>query len=166
MNKILLAYDDTRSGQVALRRAAEMTDALGAELIVITVAPTLPTAGRWSGRHDPVDSLNRRERVLLEARASLAERDIEARYVLSSGRPADTIVWAAREYGADVIIVGRPTSGVVRRALTEDVSGSVRHKASCAVLVASDSQPMRKLSVGRFGRPENRTERMPERLAA
>ncbi len=166
METILLAYDDTRSGREALERAAQLTRGLGAELVVITVAPTPPTAGRLGGRIDPVDSPARRERVLAEARANLTERGIEARYVLSIGRPADAVVRAAEKFGADLILVGRRSTNPFKRLVAENVSESVLHKAHCAVLIARTSKIATIAVDGGAGRVEHEIEQVPERIAA
>ena len=140
MNTILLAYDDTASGEVALRRAAELTTRLDAKLIVTTVAPTDVDLGRGGGRIDRHDSPARRHEVLAGARADLTARGVEAQYVLSIGRPADAIVDAAKHYDADLIVVGRRSTNPIKRLLGENVSESVLRKARCTVLLANASK--------------------------
>jgi nucleotide-binding universal stress UspA family protein len=140
MDTILLAYDDSPSGEFALERAAELTARLGSKLIVITVAPTDANLGRGGGRIDPVDSPARRDQILAGARACLTAHGVEAEYALSIGRPADVIVHAAKQYGADLIIVGRRSTNPVKRMLRESVSELVLHKARCNVLVSHASK--------------------------
>ena len=140
MNTILLAYDDTASGEVALQRAAELTTGLDAKLIVTTVAPTDANLGRGGGRIDPHDSPARRDQVLAGARADLTARGVEAQYVLSIGRPADAILNAAKRYGADLIVVGQRRTDPIKRLLGESVSESVLRKARCTVLLANASK--------------------------
>lgn len=138
MNTILLAYDDSVSGEAALERAAEMTARLDANLIVVTVAPTLVSVGHGGGL-DPIDSVARRDWMLEGAQIYLAKRGVEAHYVLSIGHPADAIINVAKEYDADLIIVGRRSTNPVKRLLGESVSESVLHKAHCTVLLAHAS---------------------------
>jgi nucleotide-binding universal stress UspA family protein len=135
MKTILLAYDDTTSGRAALQRAVEMTARFDAELIVTTVAPVV-NLGRGGGRTDLYDSPARRDQVLAEARAYLTEHGVDARYVRMTGPPADAIVDAANQYGADLIIVGRRRTNVLKRLLGLSVSDAVLHKARCTVLIA------------------------------
>ena len=139
MNTILVAYDDTASGKAALQRAVDMTARLDAELIVLTVAPVV-NLGRGGARTDPVDSPARRDQVLANARAYLSEHGVDARYVRTTGRPADAIVHMAEEYGADLIIVGRRSTNLFKRLLGQSVSEDVLHKARCTVLVARVSK--------------------------
>jgi nucleotide-binding universal stress UspA family protein len=165
MKTILVAYDDTASGEVALERAAELTAALDAKLIVITVAPVVPAA-RGIGPIDPVDSPARRARVLAGARADLTARGVEAQYVRSTGRPADAIIRAAEKYDADLIIVGRRSTNPVKRMLGECVSESVLHKARCAVLLAHTPKVRAKATHNRLGLTTHPVEPARERLAA
>jgi nucleotide-binding universal stress UspA family protein len=140
MNTILLAYDDTESGETALRRAAELTTLLDARLIVTTVAPTLINTVRGGGRIDPVDSPARRHDLLAGVRADLTARGVEAKYLLLTGTPADMIVHAAKECGADLIVIGRRSTNLVKRLLGQSVSESVLNKARCTVLLAQVSE--------------------------
>jgi len=136
MKTILLAYDDTRSGEVALERAAEIAGALGAKLVVASVAPMLLSVGRSGGTIDPADSPARHEAALQHARSRLWERGLTPECVCATGDPADTIVRVAKACHADLIVVGLRSTNPVKRLLGQNVSESVLHKAGCAVLVA------------------------------
>ena len=157
METILLAYDDTSPGKVALQRAAEMTAQLDAELVVTTVAPVV-NLGRVGGRLDPYDSPARRDRVLAEARAYLTEHGVDAQYVRMVGSPADAIVHTAKEYGADLIIVGRRSTNPLKRLLGQSISEAVLHKAHCTVLIARVPKHPAEIELP--------VEPAPERLAA
>jgi nucleotide-binding universal stress UspA family protein len=157
MNTILLAYDDTTSGNVALQRAAEMTAQLDAELVVATVSP-LVHLGRTGPQTDLADSPARRDQVLADARACLTERGVDARYVRMIGSPADAIVHAAKEHDADLIIVGRRSTNPLKRLLGQSISEAVLHKAHCTVLIARART--------RTAEIEQPTEPARERLAA
>jgi nucleotide-binding universal stress UspA family protein len=161
MKTILLAYDDSASGKAALQRAVEMTARYDAELIVCTVAPVV-NLGRGGGWTDLYDSPARRDQMLAEARAFLTEHGVEARYVRMIGAPANAIVHAAKQYGADLIIVGRRSTNPVKRLLGLSVSEAVLHKAGCTVLIARVS----KRATERTADLERPVEPARERLAA
>ncbi len=165
MKTILLAYNDTASGEAALARAAELTARFDAKLIVLTVVPVVPAA-RGAGPIDPVDSPARRERVLAGARAELTARGVEAQYVRSIGRPADAIIRAATNYGADLIVVGRRSTNPVKRLFLESVSESVLHKARCTVLLAHTPKIPAKATNDRIDRTTQQIAPASERLAA
>jgi nucleotide-binding universal stress UspA family protein len=132
---IVVAYDDGEQAQRALRRAASLAKAFGAPLVVMTVAPvTTPAGGRSIGA-DPVetDAVHRAE--LATAREYLHGESLEAEYVEALGHPADSIVEAAREHDAGLIVIGGRDLSVVQRLLGQSVSDTVAHHARCDVLI-------------------------------
>ncbi len=64
-------------------------------------------------------------------------RDLGSRHdtLVLVGSPADEIVRAARELGADLIVVGSYGVGAVRSVLLGSVSQRILHYAHCPVLV-------------------------------
>jgi nucleotide-binding universal stress UspA family protein len=51
------------------------------------------------------------------------------------GHPGESIVAAAQEHGADMIVVGTREPGIMQRLLGTSVSDSVSHRAHCDVLI-------------------------------
>ena len=130
MRTILVAYDDTKPARRALLRAAELAQALGARLVVTTVAPVEEAI---AGAPEAVPELELEE--LARARALLDEQGVEAEYQAAIGEPADAIVEVAELHGAELIVVGTRDPGVVQRMLGQSVSHSVLRQARCDVLV-------------------------------
>jgi nucleotide-binding universal stress UspA family protein len=95
-----------------------------------------PHAGRGPG-HPPVDPDEKAERrkELEDAEAFLSAEGIEARVVAGVGDPAKAIVDEARDWGADLIVVGTRGLGGAKRLLLGSVSTKVLHHAPCDVLV-------------------------------
>jgi nucleotide-binding universal stress UspA family protein len=135
MKTIVLGFDDSEPSKRALERAAELSQAFEAKLIVTSVAPLLIGAARSGGPTDPVDSPAEHKRELDDARSMLEQRKIEAEYVPAVGEPADTIVEVASDRKADMIVVGTHERGVVERLLGQSVSDTVAHQAHCDVLI-------------------------------
>ena len=76
------------------------------------------------------------QRALLErSRTLLAQRGIEPTLVATTSDPAEALIDAARDHGADLIVVGHTGSGYVTRALLGSTAENVLRHAPCDVLV-------------------------------
>jgi len=135
MKTIVVGYDETEPAKRALERAADLAEAFGAKLYVTSVAPVLYPAGRGTGGVDPVDTPAHHREELAHARDYLGTRKVEAEYVDGIGEPAETILAAATEKGADLIVVGSRELGLVQRLLGQSVSQSVAAHAHTDVLI-------------------------------
>jgi nucleotide-binding universal stress UspA family protein len=136
MKTIVVGYDDSEPAKAALDRAAELAKALGGQVHVVSVAPTLePASARGAGGIDPADPPEKHLAELASARAHLEGLGVQAEYQAAVGEPADAIVELASQRGADLIVVGTRQVGLVQRLLGQSVSDSVAHKARCDVLI-------------------------------
>jgi nucleotide-binding universal stress UspA family protein len=141
MKTIVLGYDDTPASQRALERAAELAKAFESKLIVTSVAPLMLGGPRSGGPTDPVDSPQKHQEELANARQRLEGLGIRVRLQRAVGDPADAIVEIARENGADLIVVGTREPNVMMRVLGHSTSGSIVNKAHCDVMVVHASPP-------------------------
>jgi nucleotide-binding universal stress UspA family protein len=158
VDTILVGYDGSDPAERALSRAAELAEALGARLVVVSVfglgglpapeleaIPPLPLGGPLSvGGTIPVpeadpesqaelEKLARRE--LERARTTLSGRSVEADYVARLGSPADTLLAIAEERGADLIVVGSREHGFLERLVSPPVEEAVAKHAERDVLL-------------------------------
>ncbi len=135
MQTIIVGYDGTDPAQRALERAAELAKAFGSQLVITSVgAVTTPTGGRSLGA-DPQDEAEVVMGELASAKAYLDQHGLTADYIDAVGHPADSIVAAAGERNADMIVVGTRELGFLQRMLGNSVSESVSHRARCDVLI-------------------------------
>jgi len=117
--RILVAFDGSEQAWRALDVAARMTG-YGSTLTVVSV-----------GRDG-----NGNVRGLLDgAHERLLGHQVTATYVGRHGAPAAELVAAARELGADLLVVGRRTGGDADAPLPGSVSAEVLREAPCDVLV-------------------------------
>jgi nucleotide-binding universal stress UspA family protein len=135
LKTIVVGYDDGDPSRRALDRAAEIAEAFGASLVITSVTPTMPGAGRSAGPTDPTDSFEHHKDELTAARDHLAGRNVEVRFQPAVGVPADTIVELAESENADLIVVGTREVGVVQRLLGQSVSDAVARHAHRDVLI-------------------------------
>jgi nucleotide-binding universal stress UspA family protein len=132
---ILVGYDETEVSRRALERAAELAQALRSRLVVTSVAPvTTPAAARSIGV-DPVETVADHLAELAEARRYLDGQGLAAEYVEAVGHEAESILEAAREHAADLIVLGARELSWVHRVLGQSVSDAVTHGARCDVLI-------------------------------
>src|SRR2546430_1813830 len=133
---IVVGYDEGEPSKRALERAAGLAKTFGSKLLVTSVAPIIESAsGRGSGGIDSTDTPADHVEELKHARDYLAGQGVEAEYRAAIGEPADAIVQAASEHGADLIVVGTREPGMLQRLFGQSVSDSVAHKAQCDVLI-------------------------------
>jgi nucleotide-binding universal stress UspA family protein len=134
--RILIALDDSAIAAHAAEVGLELAISLKAQAALVYVvdpAPALQTdsgisAAEWAA------TLNREGQAFL---ATTAQRTGQpsAWQFLREGKPADQILATAREWEADVIVIGtHGRSGVSRLLLGSTAESVVRH-ATCPVLV-------------------------------
>lgn len=134
MKTIVLGYDDSPEASRALEKTAELAKALGAKVIVTSVAPVMSFSGRGIGPYDPADPPERHRVLARDATALLTEQGIEATALTGLGEPGDAIVELADRQRADLIVVGMSHHPHLSRLLGS-VSEDVAHHAHCDVLL-------------------------------
>jgi len=128
--KILVATDGSQSAERAVAAAAELPWPEGSEVRVITVGDPL------EGMPETVAAYRARsEKVLADAHARIEKARRSVSSAVLFGSPAKTILEAASDWGASVIVVGARGLGAVRGLLLGSVSSAVAHAAACSVLV-------------------------------
>ena len=134
--RILIALDDSAIAAHAVDVGIELATALKAQAALVYVVDPTPgfqpdsgiPAAEWAA------TLKREGQLFL---ATVAQRTGEppAWQFLREGKPADQILAAAREWDAEVIVIGtHGRSGVSRLVLGSTAESVVRH-APCPVLV-------------------------------
>ena len=132
MKKILVAYDGHEAGHRALEMAARLAHAFSARVDVVSVVPVDPADRDGSSEEPAVEHA----RELVEARAILRARGVEAGLIEPAGDPAETIERLAAERGYDTIVVG--SSRAVKEGMPwmESVTAHVAANARADVVVA------------------------------
>jgi nucleotide-binding universal stress UspA family protein len=143
--KILIANDGSSFGEAATRAAMERPWPLKSELRVVTVLERPAVYGSImlfsklaeAGREAV-------EKIAQESAKNLARTELAVSYAVRDGEPADEIIAEAKDWQADLIIIG--THG--RRGLSRFLLGSVAERvavyAPCSVEIARDPKLMPK----------------------
>ena len=133
---ILLATDGSKDAAAATAFLRELPLPASSKLRVMT-AVSFPT---FALEPPPVREfkssvLEDARRVIEEARATLAPRGFEIETEVVIGSPKDEIPRIAREWNADLVVVGARGLGRIKRFLLGSVSLAVARHVSCPVLV-------------------------------
>ena len=135
MKTIVVGYDDTEPSKRALERAADIAEKFGSRLLVTSVAPVMIPSGHGTPGIDPTDTPADHQADLEHAQSYLSGRNLSAELQPAIGDPAETIVAAAEQNGADLIVVGTREPGMLERLLGTSVSQAVSKHAHCDVLI-------------------------------
>ncbi len=145
VSTIVVGYDGEPPASRALDRAIEEARKSRAQLLVVAVAemPLNPEGPQNFGTLDdsparmiPLVEPAELEPALAEARDRIDAAGLTGEYMWSAGEPASAIVGAARERGAELIVIGSHHHTWLTRILGPDVATQVKRSAGCDVIVA------------------------------
>ena len=142
--KILLAYDGSSFSDAVLRQGAELASACKAELHLLgVVATTAAMAIAESFGPSDVVGVEQRDlqRIVDAAVEDMRHRGLRVTASVRFGDPAVEIVACAREWEADLIMLGHKTRGTLTRWLQGSVGAYLLHHLPCSLLVATDTHP-------------------------
>lgn len=143
--KTLIAADGTDYSKNAVRKYCELTDRPGpAEIMIVSVTQEVipldafPHSEEYSRAMEKA-ARREAEKYVSEAegivRENIKDRVVDITTRVLTGVPAQVITKAAKEWEADLIVVGSHGKGVWSRALLGSVSDAITHHAPCSVLV-------------------------------
>ena len=131
MARVAVAVDLGPQSERALMWARRFAESLGAEMAIIHATPNLE--GHAGGYFDP-DWKEHVESAAREEVAGLLKRlDLDAPLLLDSGETATTVCELAREWKADVLVIGRGSAAGVFGRLRANAYSIIR-QSSCPVV--------------------------------
>ncbi len=138
--KILLAYNGSQEGKRALLECGELANFLHAETHLLAVASMPPSLFLTEG-FVPEELLEeekkRTQQILDEGIAALKEKGFNATGHLAVGEPVEEICRAAKEQGANLIVVGHHQStSFAARWWKGSVGAALLDYAPCSILIA------------------------------
>jgi nucleotide-binding universal stress UspA family protein len=134
---ILLAYDGTLEGRIALREGALLAKRCDATVVLLAV---IDSAAYVSIVADPgvpfVPRFQTEEfqKVLDEGVARLTRLGLRHSALLRTGDPVTCIVEVANEVGANLVVVGHHKQGALARWLVGSVTASLVDRLNCSLL--------------------------------
>jgi len=136
--RILLAYDGSRQGAIALREGALLAKNCGAEVFLLSVVPktagVLVAEGVHSGAvAHQIDSY----KALLEYAVSrLRGLGFKPVARLVAGEPTPVIAAVAREISADLVVVGHRSESMFSRWWSGSTQTYLSDSLECSLLIA------------------------------
>jgi len=142
-HKILVGYDGSKSGRVALERGAAAAKHYNAQLTALWVREPLPRHSDLPGeiedeRKGADEYFKERQREVAEM---AAQNGVTIRCETRSGHPAKAIVNFAREGNYDLIVIGHSDHSELWGRLLGDTADRVSDHAHCSVLIIKRSEP-------------------------
>lgn len=143
MKVVAVGVDFSPLSDRALRHALELSAPHAAEVVLIHVASPDPDfvgmeAGPQHVRDEVAKELWEERTTLHDLATALEKTGRRVRVVMVRGPAADSLVEAAREARADLLVVGSHGRGPVKRLFLGSVSEGVLRQAPCPVLVVPD----------------------------
>ena len=141
---ILVGYDDKEPAKRALQHAVEEAKREGARLVVLVVAemPLNPQGIQNYGTLDdsppvmmPVAPPPDVEAALDNAQETVRAAGLEAEFAWSAGDPSAEIVGAARDQGADLVVLGEHHHSALGRLFGSDTAAEVEGELGANVVV-------------------------------
>jgi nucleotide-binding universal stress UspA family protein len=135
--RVLLAYDGSRQGAIALREGALLAKRFGAQVYLLSVIPeTEGVRITESISGDVIDQQVDEYKALLgRAVAALKGFGLSPVAKLVVGDPAPAIGAFAREVAADLVVLGHRRQNLLQRWWSGSTGSYVSDHVSCSVLI-------------------------------
>ncbi|MBS1794189.1 MAG: universal stress protein [Acidobacteria bacterium] len=142
--KVLIATDGSEFSRAAIEKTCRVFELTAdSEIRVVCVYPPVVPIDAFPQSLEYSEQLENKERVDSEAIAAAAVALLKERVpavtkvetLVKSGAPDQIVLDTAKEWPADVIVVGSHGRGFWGRLTIGSISDSIVHHASCSVLV-------------------------------
>jgi nucleotide-binding universal stress UspA family protein len=133
-SRILIAVDPSEPAKRVVQMGGQLACAAGAAVKVLHVVHPIPPF-IVPGTADERPATGEAQRWL-DTLADQLPTDVAAERLVLHGVPAEQIVAAARDWNADLVIVGDHNRHILSRFLLGSVADAVVRHAPCSVLVA------------------------------
>lgn len=137
--KVLVATDGSSFAEAAVNYAATWNWPANTEFRVVNVIEPLSSLGPPTTHYKMAsDLLNASQDLVTTAASKLQDKNWKASYHVRGGFAADEIIGEAKEWGADLIIIGTHGRKGISRFLLGSVAETVAAHAHCSVTVVKN----------------------------
>ena len=137
--RVLVALDGSPSSEAVLRFLLEIAGPLDMTVMLLRVLEPIPPSVIEASRHVEVEDVEGRRRdaeeYMAPIAAALRAQGVETAWEVRRGRPAEEILAAARERGADLIAMATHGRTGLGRLLFGSVAEAVLRHASVPVFM-------------------------------
>ena len=135
LDRVLAAVDPSREGARALRLAIELARGIGADLKVVIVLKPLPACFSFAvsavfAQNWKRAQLKKCSALHMQAKQQMVKAGIFPDAELVTGSEVFTILRCAKQYRAELIVMGMRNRTIVTDRTTQDVA----ERSTCAVL--------------------------------
>ncbi len=137
-SRILLCYDGSREGRLALREGARLAQVTGGAVCLLAVVELTGAAGL--GQIADATAIERQDSdvraVLEEGRSRLTGMGLAPEVRIEQGDPVGAITRVARDWAADLVVVGHHRQGRLARWVTRSVASELSDRLDCSLLLS------------------------------
>lgn len=139
--RILLAFDGTREGAIALREGALLARQYGAKVFLLSVLPETEGVLMAEGIYGDVvgQQMGEYRAVLERGTAVLKRLGVDPVAKLVVGEPAPCIGAFAKEAKADLVVLGHRRQSLLKRWWSGGTGAYISDHVSCSVLIARNA---------------------------
>jgi nucleotide-binding universal stress UspA family protein len=139
--RILLAYDGSREGLIALREGALLAKRFGAHVFLLSVLPNLAGVSPDGAVYgDAVEKQVEAYRAVLARGVAVSKQlGLEPVAKLVIGEPAPQIGAYAKEISADLVVVGHRRHNALERWWSGATGAYVSDHVTCSVLIGCNA---------------------------
>jgi nucleotide-binding universal stress UspA family protein len=136
--RILLAYDGSFEGAVALREGALLAKAAGARVFILSVVPEGGGVRIAEGVYPSAAAhqMDSYKEVLAKGVDRLTRLGLKPVSRLAMGDPIKAITAFAKEVNADLVVVGHQRRNMVERWWSGASGGYISDHVRCSILIA------------------------------
>jgi nucleotide-binding universal stress UspA family protein len=137
-SRILLCYDGSREGRLALREGARLAQITGAAVTLLAVVETA-SGNVYAIGADAVALGQQKadlDAILEEGRQRLTGMGLSPQVRIEFGDPVATITRVSVETEADLVVVGHHRHGFWTRWLSRSIAAELSDSLGCSLLLA------------------------------
>lgn len=138
---IILAYDGSLEGRLALREGARLAQICQARVVLVAVVEPVPDlypsdfGAVYASSYASADKTPEVQKILDDGLERLKRMGFTPEARLERGSPAERITSVAAEVDADLVVVGHHKQGALARWLNGSVTTDLSNSLSCSLLV-------------------------------